>query len=47
MLGTSIGDDGAKAIAIALETNTTLKSINLYGATLLDYCLLCGGDNVV
>jgi hypothetical protein len=31
MLGTNIGDDGAKAIAEALKINTTLTSINLRG----------------
>jgi hypothetical protein len=35
MLGTNIDDDGAKAIAMALEANTTLASIHLYGTTLI------------
>jgi hypothetical protein len=35
MLDTNIGDDGAKAIAVALQTNTTLTSINLWGAELI------------
>jgi hypothetical protein len=47
MLGTNIGDDGAKEIAIALASNTTLTSINLCGTTLLSYCLLIGCDDVV
>jgi hypothetical protein len=38
MLGTNIGDDGAKAIEKALENNTTLKTIFLDG-NCLDVCL--------
>jgi hypothetical protein len=30
--GNEIGDEGGKAIAKALETNTTVTSINLRGA---------------
>jgi hypothetical protein len=34
-VGTNIGDDGAKAIAEALESNTTLTSIDLRGTELI------------
>jgi hypothetical protein len=37
-VGTAIGDDGAKAIEKALETNTTLKTIIL-DSNCLDVCL--------
>jgi hypothetical protein len=36
MLGTNIGDDGAKAIASALKNNTTLASIDLAGTPLIE-----------
>jgi hypothetical protein len=35
MLDTNIGDDGVKAIAVALETNTTLTSIHLHSTELI------------
>jgi hypothetical protein len=41
MLDTRIGDDGAKAIAVALESNTTLTSINLFGTQLIVALLTC------
>jgi hypothetical protein len=36
MLGINIGDDGAKAIAQALESNTTLTSIRLSSTPLIE-----------
>jgi hypothetical protein len=47
MLGPNIGDDGPKAIAVALETNTTLTWINLYGTTLIVLLIVDWCDNVV
>jgi hypothetical protein len=32
--GNEIGDDGARALAVSLEKNTTLKTIDLRGARL-------------
>jgi hypothetical protein len=40
MLGTIIGDDGAKAIAVALESNATLTSINLRSTELIGVLLV-------
>jgi hypothetical protein len=39
-VGTNIGDDGAKAIAEALETNMTLTSINLLSTELIGFLLV-------
>lgn len=45
----SIGDEGAKALAGALQTNTTLTSLNLNGLLLLLIFLLIFGwlDNPI
>ena len=42
-MGNQIGDAGAEYIARALERNTTINKINMYGLC----CLLCAADCVI